>query len=122
MPSKLSVLNQWVDDVARLTKPDRIHWCDGSDAENRALVDQMVASGTLIPLNPQTHPNCYLHRSDPNDVARVEHLTYVCTSDRDAAGANNNWLAPREAHAKIDALFDGCMQGRTLYVVPYCMG
>ncbi len=122
MPSQLEALNRWVDDVARLTRPDRIHWCDGSDAENEALIARMEGDGTLIRLNPQTHPNCWLHRSHPGDVARVEHLTLVCTTDREDAGPNNHWMAPDEAHARIDALFDGCMQGRTLYVVPYCMG
>jgi phosphoenolpyruvate carboxykinase (GTP) len=122
MPSQLEALNRWVEDVARLTRPDSIHWCDGSDAESEALTTSMVADGTLLPLNPSTHPGCHLHRSHPADVARVEHLTLVCTTERDDAGPNNHWMAPAEAHAKIDALFDGCMQGRTLYVVPYCMG
>ena len=122
MPSQLESLNRWVDEVARLTRPDAIHWCDGSDAENAALTARMVADGTLLPLNPDTHPGCHLHRSHPADVARVEHLTLVCTSHEDDAGPNNHWMEPAEAHAKIDALFDGCMQGRTLYVVPYCMG
>ena len=118
----LASLDAWVAEVAALTRPDRIHWCDGSDAEDAALVAQMEADGTLVRLNPGTHPNSFLHRSDPDDVARVEHLTFVCTSDRDDAGPNNHWMAPADAHAKIDALFDGCMQGRTMYVVPYCMG
>ncbi len=95
---------------------------DGSEAENDALIELMLRSGDLIGLNPRTHPNCYLHRSHPSDVARVEHLTYVCTQNRDDAGPNNHWMAPEEAHAKIDALFAGCMRGRTLYVIPYCMG
>ena len=122
MPSQLAALNQWVEDVARLTQPERIHWCDGSDQENRQLVESMLADGDLLALNPDTHPDCYLHRSSPSDVARVEHLTFVCTSERDHAGPNNNWMAPADAHAKMDALFAGCMRGRTLYVVPYCMG
>ena len=122
MSSQLAALNDWVAQVARLTRPEHIHWCDGSDAEARMLNERMLASGDLLALNPDTHPDCFLHRSNPSDVARVEHLTFVCTSDRDDAGPNNHWLAPAEAHAKIDALFDGCMQGRTLYVVPYCMG
>ena len=120
--TSLAALEAWVAEVAALTRPDRIHWSDGSDAENAALVAQMEADGTLVRLNPGTHPNSFLHRSDPDDVARVEHLTFVCTSDRDDAGPNNHWMAPADAHAKIDALFDGCMQGRTMYVVPYCMG
>ncbi|PWK88493.1 phosphoenolpyruvate carboxykinase (GTP) [Fulvimonas soli] len=122
MASKLETLTRWVDEVAALTRPARVHWCDGSDAEYRALVQQMLATGDLIELNQDTHPGCYLHRSHPSDVARVEHLTFVCTTDRENAGPNNHWMAPAEAHAKIDALFDGCMEGRTLYVIPYCMG
>lgn len=122
MSSTLDALNRWVDDVARLTRPARIHWCDGSDAENAALVAQMEADGTLVRLNESTHPRSWLHRSHPEDVARVEHLTFVCTPHQDDAGPNNHWMAPAEAHARIDALFDGCMQGRTLYVIPYCMG
>ncbi len=122
MPSQLQALNRWVDEVARLTKPDAIHWCDGSDEESRALIAKMERDGTLIPLNDATHPNCWLHRSNPSDVARVEHLTFVCTKNRDDAGPNNNWMEPAEAHAKVDALFDGAMRGRTMYVIPYCMG
>ena len=120
--SSLASLNDWVEQVAALTRPDAIHWCDGSAAENDALTRAMQADGTLIKLNQSTHPGSWLHRSDPHDVARVEHLTFVCTSDRDDAGPNNHWMPPAEAHAKMDALFEGCMQGRTLYVIPYCMG
>ncbi len=122
MASTLEALKRWVDDVAAMTRPANIHWCDGSDAENHALIQQMLADGTLIELNQQTHPGCYLHRSHPGDVARVEHLTFVCHRNRDDAGPNNHWMDPAEAHAKMDALFDGCMEGRTLYVIPYCMG
>ncbi len=122
MTSKLDTLQSWVEDVASRTRPDRIHWCDGSDAEYDRMVETMLADGTLSPLNQETYPNCYLHLSDPSDVARVEHLTFVCTKDESDAGPNNHWMQPDEAHAKIDALFDGCMQGRTLYVIPYCMG
>ena len=122
MTSKLDTLQSWVEDVASRTRPDRIHWCDGSDAEYDRMVETMLADGTISPLNQETYPNCYLHLSDPSDVARVEHLTFVCTKDESDAGPNNHWMQPDEAHAKIDALFDGCMQGRTLYVIPYCMG
>jgi phosphoenolpyruvate carboxykinase (GTP) len=122
MSSQLAALNQWVDEVTRLTEPDTVHWCDGSDAENQTLIRLMLDRGDLLALNPDTHPNCYLHRSSPSDVARVEHLTFVCTEEADEAGPNNHWMAPAEAHARIDALFAGCMRGRTLYVVPYCMG
>ena len=120
--STLQALNDWIAEVAALTRPDAIHWCDGSDAENAALIAAMEADGTLVRLNEQTHPHSWLHRSHPDDVARVEHLTLVCTPEREDAGPNNHWMSPAEAHAKIDALFDGCMQGRTLYVIPYCMG
>lgn len=120
--SSLAALNEWVAQVAALTQPDKIQWCDGSDAENQALIAQMLADGTLERLNEQTHPGSYLHRSHPDDVARVEHLTFVCTNEREDAGPNNHWMAPREAHAKMDALFEGCMRGRTMYVIPYCMG
>ncbi|MGY0560942.1 phosphoenolpyruvate carboxykinase (GTP) [Luteimonas sp. A277] len=120
--SALAALNEWVAQVAALTRPDAIHWCDGSDAEYQALLEAMQADGTLLPLNPDTHPGCWLHRSDPEDVARVEHLTFVCSREREDAGPNNHWMAPDEAHTKLDALFEGCMQGRTMYVIPYCMG
>ena len=122
MASQLDALNRWVDEVARLTQPDAIHWCNGSDEESRALTAQMLGDGTLIALNPQTHPNCTLHRSNPRDVARVEHLTLICTQNKGDAGPNNHWMDPADAHKKIDALFAGCMAGRTLYVIPYCMG
>ena len=112
----------WVAEVAELTSPEAIHWCDGSDTEYQALVDLMLADGTLVKLNDKTHPNCYLHRSNPSDVARVEHLTFVCTHHSHDAGPNNNWMDPVDAHRLMRVLFKGCMRGRTLYVVPYCMG
>jgi phosphoenolpyruvate carboxykinase (GTP) len=121
-PSRLPALAQWVAAVAQLTQPDRVQWCDGSDAENDALTELMLASGDLVKLNEQTHPECYLHRSNPSDVARVEHLTFVCTANEADAGPNNHWMDPKAAHAKMDALYAGCMRGRTMYVVPYCMG
>ena len=120
--SALESLNEWVSQVAALTCPDAIHWCDGSTAENDALTAAMQVDGTLIKLNETTHPGSWLHRSHPDDVARVEHLTFVCTSERDDAGPNNHWMPPADAHAKMDALFNGCMRGRTMYVIPYCMG
>jgi len=122
MTTTLSSLRAWVESVAEHTRPDRIHWCDGSEAEDRRLIGEMCEAGILSPLNPDSFPNCYLHLSDPSDVARVEHLTFVCTPSEEDAGQNNNWMAPDEAHAKIDALFEGAMQGRTMYVIPYCMG
>ncbi len=122
MTTKNAPLQQWIDEVAALTKPDKIHWCDGSEAEYNKLVEQMLATGDLLKLRAATYPHCYLHRSDPSDVARVEHLTFVCSENEEDAGPNNNWMDPSEAHQKINKLFDGCMQGRTMYVVPYCMG
>ena len=122
MTTTNDALATWVEEVAALTKPDKIVWCDGSDAEFDSMVDQMLETGTLTKLNEETNPNCYLHRSDPSDVARVEHLTFVCSKNEGDAGPNNNWMDPTEAHAKVDALFDGCMHGRTMYVIPYCMG
>lgn len=122
MSSQLNELNQWIHTYATLTEADTIHWCNGSDAENAALVALMLKNGDFIALNPQTHPNCFLHRSSPSDVARVEHLTFVCTANRDDAGPNNHWMDPTIAKAKMDELYKGCMKGRTLYVVPYCMG
>jgi phosphoenolpyruvate carboxykinase (GTP) len=112
----------WVDEVARLTLPARIVWCDGSEAEFQALQRELTASKSLLALDQSNFPGCYLYRSDPSDVARVEHLTYICTESQEDAGPNNHWMDPAEAHAKMDALFAGCMKGRTLYVVPYCMG
>jgi phosphoenolpyruvate carboxykinase (GTP) len=115
-------LEAWVEETARLTQPDRVHWCTGEQEEYEALIGQMLASGELIELNQDSHPGCYLHRSDPADVARVEHLTFVCASKAEDAGPNNNWMHPDEARSKMQALFKGCMRGRTMYVIPYCMG
>jgi phosphoenolpyruvate carboxykinase (GTP) len=122
MTTRLSALQDWVDSVAKLTQPEDIHWCNGSEAEYKRLISQMNRSGDLIELDSKSYPNCYLHRSDPSDVARVEHLTFICTDSEDDAGPNNHWMQPADAHAKIDALFEGAMQGRTMYVIPYCMG
>src|SRR6202050_4080970 len=112
----------WVDEVAKLTQAKKIHWCDGSEVEFETLKRELIADKQLLPLNPQSFPDCVLSRSNPSDVARVEHLTFVCTVNKDDAGPNNHWIAPKQAHAQMDALFAGCMQGRTLYVIPYCMG
>jgi phosphoenolpyruvate carboxykinase (GTP) len=115
-------LKAWVERVAELTQPNGIHWCTGDQDEYDALVGEMLENGQFLPLNAESHPGCLLHRSDPGDVARVEHVTFVCTTDQEDAGPNNHWMAPDEAHAKMRGLFDGCMRGRTLYVIPYCMG
>jgi phosphoenolpyruvate carboxykinase (GTP) len=112
----------WVEESARLTKPDRIVYCDGSDAENRRILDEMLRGSDSVTLNEKTYPNCYLHRSSPNDVARTEHLTFICAPDKDDVGPTNNWMDPEAAKFKIGALLDGAMRGRTMYVVPYIMG
>jgi phosphoenolpyruvate carboxykinase (GTP) len=113
---------KWVDEVAAQTKPARVVWCDGSQAENDALVAGMLADGTLHRLDPVQAPGCTLHRSHPSDVARTEHLTFIASRNREDAGPTNNWMAPAEARQKVGPLFDAVMQGRTLYVVPYVMG
>jgi phosphoenolpyruvate carboxykinase (GTP) len=111
-----------VKEVAAVTKPSRVHWVDGSEAENTQLIGEMLDSKVLHRLNHERFPNCYLHRSDPNDVARTEHLTFICSERKDDAGPTNNWMAPAEARRKVGALFEGSMQGRTMYVIPYLMG
>ena len=122
MTTKNQQLASWVSSVAELTTPDNIVWCDGSDTEYEQMIALMQEQGTLSSLNPDTHPNCYLHLSDPQDVARVEHLTFICTENREDAGENNNWMAIDDAKRKMQDLYQGCMAGRTLYVIPYCMG
>jgi phosphoenolpyruvate carboxykinase (GTP) len=112
----------WVEEMSKLTQPDQVVWCTGSEAERRQLTDQAVKAGILMPLNPAKRPGCYLHRSNPNDVARVEHLTFICTPTEAEAGPTNHWMAPDEAYAKLGKLFQGAMHGRTMYVIPYVMG
>ncbi len=121
-PTKNAHLLRWVHDMARLTKPDRVVWCDGSEEEKHRLTEEGVATGALTRLNQSKLPGCYLHRSNPNDVARVEQLTFICTATKEEAGPTNNWMAPDEAYRKLGELFDGSMRGRTMYVVPYVMG
>src|SRR4051794_616521 len=115
-------VRKWVDKCVQLCQPDQVVWCDGSAEEKQRLLRQGVEDGTFIELNQQKLPGCYLHRSNPNDVARTEQLTFICTPGEDMVGPTNNWMEPKAAYAKLRGLFAGCMRGRTMYVVPFVMG
>jgi phosphoenolpyruvate carboxykinase (GTP) len=121
-PTQNRALVNWVNDIAALTKPDLVQWCDGSDAEWHRLSAELVAAGTLVRLNDAIRPNSFYARSDPRDVARVESRTFICSEKESDAGSNNNWRDPADTRATLNKLFDGCMAGRTMYVVPFCMG
>jgi phosphoenolpyruvate carboxykinase (GTP) len=120
--SKNSHLLAWVDEMSKLTKPDRIVWVDGSEEEHKRLTEVALSEGAIEPLNQEKLPGCYYSRSAANDVARVEHLTFICTPTKEEAGPTNNWMAPDDAYKKLRGLFDGSMKGRTMYVIPYVMG
>ncbi len=122
MPIKNEALQQWVEEMVHLTKPGQVVWLDGSDEEYRRLVSIAVKAGQLIPLNEEKHPGSYLHRTDPSDVARTEHCTFICTPTRQEAGPTNHWMSPNEALAKVRPLFNEVMRGRTMYVVPFLLG
>ncbi len=122
MGSQNVMLNQWVQSIAELCAPSQIQWCDGSDSEYAQLIETMLAKGTLKKLNPVKRPGCYLALSDPSDVARVEDRTFICSQSKIDAGATNNWVHPDEMKSQLQPLFRGCMKGRTMFVIPFCMG
>jgi phosphoenolpyruvate carboxykinase (GTP) len=121
-PTSNHKLLAWVRETAELCQPEHIHWCDGSDVENQTLCDLMVKSGTFIKLDAKKRPGCYLARSHPSDVARVEDRTFICSKTRDEAGPTNNWADATEMKHKLLGMFNGCMKGRTMYVIPFSMG
>lgn len=117
-----SAVEAWVQEAARLTQPDRVVWYDGTEEEFDRLAHEMLREGSFVPVNQERYPRCYLHRSHPTDVARTEHLTFICTPRREDAGPTNNWMSPAEAKERVGALYRGVMRGRTMFVLPYLMG
>lgn len=121
-------LERWVEEQARMFKPAKIHWCDGSEDEARRIIragmedEKIEGQPVFFPVNHRTYPNAYLHRSHPTDVARTEHLTYICLPEKETAGPNNNWMKPDDAKARLRQISEGAMAGRTMYVLPYLMG
>ena len=119
--TKNKAVLDWIDQQVKLTQPKEVIWIDGSEAQLEELRKEACATGEIYKLNQEKLPGCYLHRSDPSDVARVESRTFICCKKQEDAGPTNNWMDPQEMYAKLNKLYDGSMKGKTMYVIPYCM-